>query len=159
MSAGDRFDSGLYYEQFRVGSVITTRPRVITAAEIAAFAELTGDDNPLHTDPAYARAAGFSNVIAHGLFLHSVAMGQIAKTGLMTGTTIALLAASSEFVHPAVGGDEINTTLTITRKRPTRSPARGVLWRTARLANQHDQTLARLRMTALVKRMGDNHDV
>lgn len=146
---------GLYYEQFRVGSEVTTRPRTITADEIAAFAELTGDDNPLHTDPEYARVAGFPNVIAHGLFLHSVAMGQIAETGLMSGTTIALLAASSEFFHPAVGGDEIHTTMRITRKRPTRSLDRGILWRTARLSNQSDQTLARLRMTALVRRLGN----
>jgi 3-hydroxybutyryl-CoA dehydratase len=35
-------------------------------AQIDRYAELSGDRNPLHTDPAFARAAGFDDVIAHG---------------------------------------------------------------------------------------------
>jgi len=39
---------------------------VVDASHIARYAELSGDYNPLHTDPEFARAAGFDGVIAHG---------------------------------------------------------------------------------------------
>jgi acyl dehydratase len=39
----------------------------ITAGTVAAFAEASGDGNPMHTDPAVARAAGMSAVPAHGM--------------------------------------------------------------------------------------------
>jgi acyl dehydratase len=39
----------------------------ITPEVVAAFAEATGDDNPLHTDPAAARSAGLDAVPAHGM--------------------------------------------------------------------------------------------
>jgi acyl dehydratase len=37
------------------------------ADDLRRFARASGDDNPLHTDPAVARAAGFDDVIAHGM--------------------------------------------------------------------------------------------
>ena len=39
----------------------------ITPEMAAAFAEATGDHNPLHTDPTAARAAGLDVVPAHGM--------------------------------------------------------------------------------------------
>ena len=40
----------------------------ITSEMIAGFADVTGDHNPLHTDPAYAEPR-FGGVIAHGVLL------------------------------------------------------------------------------------------
>jgi 3-hydroxybutyryl-CoA dehydratase len=40
----------------------------ITPEMIAAFATVTGDHNPVHTDPAYAEAR-FGGIIAHGVLL------------------------------------------------------------------------------------------
>jgi 3-oxoacyl-[acyl-carrier protein] reductase len=42
--------------------------REITAADIAAFAELSRDWNPLHTDEAYSRATNYGGRIVHGAF-------------------------------------------------------------------------------------------
>jgi acyl dehydratase len=39
---------------------------VFTRDDIAEYARLSGDDNPVHLDPAAARAAGFDDLIAHG---------------------------------------------------------------------------------------------
>jgi 3-hydroxybutyryl-CoA dehydratase len=38
----------------------------ITRAHVDAYAQLSGDSNPLHMDAEFARAAGFADVIAHG---------------------------------------------------------------------------------------------
>jgi acyl dehydratase len=39
----------------------------ITREALARYAEASGDRNPLHLDPAFARRAGFDDVIAHGM--------------------------------------------------------------------------------------------
>jgi 3-hydroxybutyryl-CoA dehydratase len=41
--------------------------KVITEADIVAFAEVTGDKNPVHLDEAYAAATMFKGRIAHGM--------------------------------------------------------------------------------------------
>jgi acyl dehydratase len=35
--------------------------------DLVRYAEASGDTNPLHTDPAFARKAGFPDVIVHGM--------------------------------------------------------------------------------------------
>jgi polyketide synthase PksN len=51
------------------------KPFAIPAAEVAAFASATGDVNPLHVDPGYARRTPFGRPIAHGALavLHALA--------------------------------------------------------------------------------------
>lgn len=38
----------------------------VTHEGIAAYAEISGDSNPLHVDPEYAKSTRFGSVIAHG---------------------------------------------------------------------------------------------
>ena len=39
----------------------------ISREMLAAYAEASGDLNPLHLDPAFAQKAGFADVIVHGM--------------------------------------------------------------------------------------------
>ncbi|QWC84843.1 DUF1729 domain-containing protein [Nocardioidaceae bacterium] len=48
--------------------------------DMAGFASVTGDHNPLHTETAAARLAGFDAPIAHGMWLSAV--GQHAAAGV-----------------------------------------------------------------------------
>jgi acyl dehydratase len=51
--------------QAMIGQQVTyTSPEPLGRAAIRYFAEAIGDDNPIYTDPAYARAAGYDDVIA-----------------------------------------------------------------------------------------------
>ncbi len=59
----------------RVGDELPRRERLVTAADVAAYAEAGGDHNPLHRDDDMARAAGFPGIIAHGMFT----MGHLAS--------------------------------------------------------------------------------
>ena len=58
----------LHFEDIELGARFESEAHTVTAADIAAFAEVTRDHHPLHLDPAYAISRGFPTVIAHGLF-------------------------------------------------------------------------------------------
>ena len=67
----------IHLEDIVVGSVLESTARLITAHDIAAFADLTGDRNPLHGDPAaVAEGSPYDAPIAHGLLVTSLSSGQ-----------------------------------------------------------------------------------
>ena len=70
-----------YLEDLAEGQKIETERRVVSAADIDAFCELSGDHNPLHTDDERARAAGFAGRIAHGLLVLSIGLSLGGTTG------------------------------------------------------------------------------
>ena len=79
-----------------------------TRPEAALLYRLSGDTNPLHSDPAHARAAGFPRPILHGLATFGVAGHAILKT--VCGYDPARLAAmSGRFSAPVYPGETIRT--------------------------------------------------
>jgi acyl dehydratase len=40
----------------------------VTRADLVAYAQASGDPNPIHQDPEIARSVGLPDVIAHGMF-------------------------------------------------------------------------------------------
>jgi 3-hydroxybutyryl-CoA dehydratase len=63
------------FDALAVGERFTTPPRSVSEADIAAFAALTGDEHPQHTDAAWATESRFGERIAHGLLVLSFASG------------------------------------------------------------------------------------
>ncbi|QEC48116.1 acyl dehydratase [Baekduia soli] len=56
---------------------------VVTQANIDAYAELSGDFNPLHVDPEAAAASEFGGIIAHGpIALHAFFRAATAWLGV-----------------------------------------------------------------------------
>jgi acyl dehydratase len=56
---------------------VTKRSVTFTEAQIAAYAEASGDHNPIHLDDAFARSVGLPGVIAHGMLQMGI-MGVVA---------------------------------------------------------------------------------
>ncbi len=77
-----------------------------TTEEVNAFAELSGDHNPLHKDPAYARAKGFSDCVVHGFFLGAKISGLIGM--ILPGKRCLLLEESLAFPNPTYPGDTVS---------------------------------------------------
>ena len=50
---------GRYFEQFEVGEMMETPARTITEADVVAFAGLSGDYNPIHTNAEFAKETVF----------------------------------------------------------------------------------------------------
>lgn len=81
----------------------------ITAAQQALLYCLSGDDNPMHRDPAVARAAGFARPILHGLCTFGVAGVAVLEA---TGCAPERLASlSARFTAPVYPGETLRTDL------------------------------------------------
>lgn len=66
--------------------------------EVAAFAQVTGDNNPLHLDPNYAATTPFKQPIMHG-FLGGSVFSKVFGT-LFPGEGTVYLKQSMEFLRP-----------------------------------------------------------
>jgi len=51
---------------------VATLERSFCQADFDRFANLSGDDNPIHTDPQFSARTHFGRTVAHGLLLCSV---------------------------------------------------------------------------------------
>lgn len=127
---------GLFFEQYTVGQNFRTPGRTITEADIGAYAGLTGDYNPVHTDAVFAAASPFGTRIAHGPFGIGLAFGLASRLDLIDGTVIALLSVQWEFRAPVRAGDTLHATIEVTETRATKQPDRGVLGLSIEMINQ-----------------------
>ncbi len=70
-----------YLEDYEIGEVFVSPARTITEADVVAFASLTGDWHPLHTDAVYASQSVFGERIAHGMLTMSIGMVLVLRLG------------------------------------------------------------------------------
>ena len=63
------------FDALEIGERFETAGRTVSDADIASFAELTGDMHPQHTDAEWAAESRFGERIAHGLLVLSWASG------------------------------------------------------------------------------------
>jgi 3-oxoacyl-[acyl-carrier protein] reductase len=77
----------------------------ITAEDVAAFAALTGDYNPLHVDPDYAKTTEFGKQVVHGMLSASFISTLIGM--LLPGPGALWTSQTLNFRGPAFIGDTI----------------------------------------------------
>jgi acyl dehydratase len=53
--------------------------RTFTQADFDRFAALSGDDNPIHVDPAFSAETRFGRTVAHGMLLYSALWALISE--------------------------------------------------------------------------------
>ena len=87
-----------------VGEQLPAFARVVTADDVAAYADAGGDRNPLHLDGAFARSVGFDDVIAHGMFT----MGHMAAAvSRWAGPDAVVERITAHFRAPVFMGEEV----------------------------------------------------
>ncbi len=88
--------------------------KTVTEADVNAFADVTGDLNPIHLNDEYARKTVFGQRIAHGvLFLGYIS--NVLGTQL-PGQGAIYLKQSCKFVKPVFLGDTITATVKVIEK-------------------------------------------
>jgi acyl dehydratase len=82
------------------------RPRFRTSLNQALLYRLTGDRNPLHSDPAFAAAGGFDRPILHGLATYGITV-RLLLNEFRAGDPTRLSAVEGRFTKPVTPGDEL----------------------------------------------------
>jgi acyl dehydratase len=94
----------LRFADISVGDTACFRHSV-TAEDVSAFARLSGDCNPLHTDASYAAQTEFGRRLVHGMFLASLFSRLVGMH--LPGRRCLYLSQSLDFAQPVFIGDEI----------------------------------------------------
>lgn len=81
-----------------------------TREDQALIYRLSGDRNPLHSDPWFARLAGFPTPILHGLCSYGVA-GRALVAELCGGDATGIRAISVRFSSPVFPGETLTTSV------------------------------------------------
>lgn len=83
---------------------MSRRTVTFTKKQIAAYAEASGDHNPIHLDDAFARSVGLPGVIAHGMLQMGIAATVAAEAA---GGSGHLRRLSVRFAGMVLPGDTV----------------------------------------------------
>jgi acyl dehydratase len=126
---------GLTYEEHEAGATYETRGRTVTEADICAFVNLCGFNEPLFYDMEFVQSSSvFKSRPAPGAFTFCLSEGLVMQTGLIHGTGMSYL------------GSEIKI---IAEKRETKKPDRGIVTYRHEVLNQRGEIV----LEAVIKRM------
>ena len=141
IAAGRELAAGEYgYDALEAGDHYRTAGVTITEAHVVGFAGISGDLFDVHMDDEFARQAGFSGRIAHGLLGLSMADGLKTRSKVRL-KGIATLNWNWSFRAPLLIGDRIHVEIAVNAKRPTRKPGRGIVTLGMRVVNQRAETV------------------
>ena len=86
---------------------LPTRTFSITRADLVAYAEASGDHNPIHQDESVATSVGLPGVIAHGMYTMALAARAVAEW--FPGSEVVSFGCkfTNPVVVPADGGAEV----------------------------------------------------
>ena len=78
---------------------LTPTTYAVTRADLVAYAEASGDHNPIHQDPEVARSVGLPDVIAHGMFTLALAARYVDE---QLGEPGRIAELGAKFTRPVV---------------------------------------------------------
>jgi acyl dehydratase len=142
----------LYYEDVIVGAEIMTDAHTVSMKDILAFADVTRDHHPLHTNEDYCSKTKFGKPIAHGLY------GLKSELKLYEHTSIASLGWDKiRFKAPIFPGDSVRVKMRFLEKRESRKADRGVVIEAITLINQRNEVVTEAEHTTLLIRRNKGH--
>lgn len=109
-----------YFEDLREG-MSAEYSRTVTQRDVERFAQVSGDDNPLHLDESYAKETIFKGRIAHGMLTASYISTVIGTR--MPGPGCIYLGQSFRFRAPVRAGDEVVAKVTAIELQPAKCRA------------------------------------
>ena len=118
--------------------------KTIDEADIQAFAEVTGDHNPIHLDDEFAKTTRFKRRIAHGMLSASLISAVLANK--LPGEGSVYLGQTLQFVAPVFPGDAVTARVTVKEIREDKP----IVKLETVCVNQRDELVIRGEATVLV---------
>jgi 3-hydroxybutyryl-CoA dehydratase len=110
-----------FFEDLEIGMEASFQ-RTVTDGDIVAFAEVTGDKNPVHLDAAYAAKTLFKERIAHGMMTASY-ISTVFGTEL-PGPGVIYISQTLNFRAPVKIGDKVTAKVKVVELFPAKRRAR-----------------------------------
>lgn len=114
------YPPGQSMDELAVGQQATFVKRV-TQEEIDRFAEVTGDDNPVHIDEEWAAASSFKGRISHGLLTAGLISATIGTH--LPGPGTIYMSQTLRWTWPVRAGDLLTCTVTVKELIPEKNRA------------------------------------
>jgi acyl dehydratase len=129
-----------WYEDVAVGDAFTTGGIVVSESLIQAFAGVSGDFFDLHVDDQFARQLGFKGRVAHGILGLALVDG-LKNRAQYRFRAVASLGWNWKFTGAILVDDRIHAEITVTGKRETKRPDRGIVTLAFKVMNQDGQVV------------------
>ena len=110
-----------YFEDLELG-MEASFAKTVTAADILAFAEVTGDWNPVHLDTEYAAKTVFREPIAHGMLTAGYISAVFGSE--MPGPGAIYVSQTLNFRAPVRIGDQVVARVRVMELYPAKRRAR-----------------------------------
>jgi 3-hydroxybutyryl-CoA dehydratase len=115
----------VFADDLALGQTFVGEARRIGDDQFRAFADMTGDDHPIHYDDAYAAKTRFGKRLAHGLLVMSMtALGATAMSRQIEDAMMAFVDEGARFLKPVFVDDTLTSRFEVASIDP--KPARGV---------------------------------
>ena len=101
---------GLYFDELSVGQTAETS-HVVGVADIEAFADVSGDLNPVHMDEVFAKTTPFGGRIAHGMLTAAYISAVLGNQ--LPGPGAIYLSQTLRFRRPVKIGDPVTARVTV----------------------------------------------
>ncbi len=101
------------FDEINIGDTASIS-KVITSEMIEKFAEISGDDNPVHLDEEFAKTTVFGERVAHGILVTGLISNVLGRK--LPGYGSIYVSQSVQFMRPVKIGDEITATIEIIEK-------------------------------------------
>jgi 3-hydroxybutyryl-CoA dehydratase len=101
---------GVFFEDLSVGQEASLS-KSVSEADIVAFAEISGDKNPVHIDAQYAAGTMFKERIAHGMLLAAYISAVFGMK--LPGPGAIYISQTLNFKAPVKIGDTVVTTVKV----------------------------------------------
>lgn len=101
------------FDSIQVGDTYSIK-RFLSKADVEAFADVTGDDNPLHVDEEYASGTRFGHTVVHGVLLIGIISKVLGRD--YPGHGSIAVSISAKFLRPVPVGSEVEIEIRVAEK-------------------------------------------
>ena len=144
-----------YFEDFAVGEVTELGSVSVSEEEIVEFASRY-DPQPFHVDPEAAKTSPYGGLIASGWHTTALFMGMFVRAILLDAASLGSSGVEEiRWTAPVRPGDTLTARSTITDVQASQTnPARGTVFTTNEVFNQHGQLVMTLKARGFFARRG-----